>query len=176
MTVVQKGPKNSEDKPSNRFEELPSFGWNGGRKDGGVGKQCQKLRYLQSRKQISKSIRKSRHVLQRDRKIQIHREKKITITQVANVVPNSEQQSRFKLYSSRASTISTSQEVLKMPLKRYGLQSCSPKDYVLFDVVGRFSNADTSTPNKKKEVRKTNRKIQKRIKRNQNGSLNMYVL
>eukprot|EP00111_Clytia_hemisphaerica_P011167 TCONS_00032689-protein len=54
----------------------------------------------------------------------------------------------------RASTISTSQEVVKMALERYGLEMCNPKDYVLCDVVGHFSNPDATTSNKKKNSKK----------------------
>ena len=54
----------------------------------------------------------------------------------------------------RASTISTSQEVVRMALERYGLEDCNPKDYVLCDVVGHFSNSESSTPSKKKGSKK----------------------
>ena len=54
----------------------------------------------------------------------------------------------------RASTISTSQEVVKMALERYGLEMCNPKDYVLCDVVGHFSNPEAATPSKKKNSKK----------------------
>ena len=54
----------------------------------------------------------------------------------------------------RASTISTSQEVVKMALERYGLEACNPKDFVLCDVVGHFTNPDASSSNKKKGSRK----------------------
>ena len=54
----------------------------------------------------------------------------------------------------RASTISTSQEVVKMALERYGLEARNPKDFVLCDVVGHFSSPDASSSNKKKGSKK----------------------
>jgi len=54
----------------------------------------------------------------------------------------------------RASTISTSQEVVRMALERYGLENCNPKDFVLCDVVGQFSNIDASSSGKKKGSKK----------------------
>ena len=52
----------------------------------------------------------------------------------------------------RASTISTSQEVVKMALERYGFEAFNPKDFVLCDVVGHFS--DVTISGKKKGSKK----------------------
>lgn len=54
----------------------------------------------------------------------------------------------------RASTISTSQEVVRMALERYGLEDHDAKDYVLCDVVGHFSTSEASTPGKKRGSKK----------------------
>ena len=54
----------------------------------------------------------------------------------------------------RASTISTSQEVVKMALERYGLEACNPKDFILCDVVGHFTTSDSAASGKKKGSKK----------------------
>lgn len=53
----------------------------------------------------------------------------------------------------RVSTISTSQEVVRMALEKYGFEDGNPKDYVLCDVVGQFtlSESATSTKGSKKQ-------------------------
>ena len=54
----------------------------------------------------------------------------------------------------RVSTISTSQEVVKTALERYGLEHKDPKSFVLCDVVGHFTEVETK---KKKGSKKADK-------------------
>ena len=58
----------------------------------------------------------------------------------------------------RVSTISTSQEVVRMALERYGFENSNTKEYVLCDVVGQIREPDTTKGSKKHRKNKRSEK------------------